>query len=59
MLSWIRKLEAMATAVAFAEQAEWRMASSILEESKRRTTQKRKERVTPPRSRARDQSYRV
>jgi hypothetical protein len=59
MFGWIRKLEAMAAAVAFAEQGEWRMAGSILEESKLRTTQKRKERITPPRSRVRDQSYRV
>jgi len=59
MLSWIRKLEAMAAAVAFAEQGEWLMASSILDESKQRTIHERKERVTPPRPRVRDQSYRV
>ncbi|MBI5248330.1 MAG: hypothetical protein HY912_02445 [Desulfomonile tiedjei] len=59
MRGWIRKLEAIAAAAAFAEQGEWQMARSILHESEKRTAQRQTDRVRQPRTRVRDRSYRV
>ncbi len=42
MRTWLLKLEAMAAAVAFAEQGEWQMAQGIMEESDRERAQRQK-----------------
>jgi hypothetical protein len=59
MRNWIRKLEAMAVAAAFAEEGERQTALSILNESEKRLTQKKSDRIRQPGSRVRDRSYRV
>jgi hypothetical protein len=59
MREWLRKLEAMAVATAFAEEGEWQMAGKILHESEERTEKRETERARQPRTRAREQSYRV
>lgn len=59
MRNWIRKLEAMAAAAAFAEEGERKTALSILNESEKRPTQKKTDRISQPGSRVRDRSYRV
>lgn len=58
MRQWLRKLEAMATATAFAQAGEWQMARSILNESEKRATDREVSRVRPPRTRVREQSHR-
>jgi hypothetical protein len=59
MREWLRKLEAMAVATAFAEEGEWQMAGKILQESEERPEKRETERVSRPRTRVREQSYRV
>lgn len=59
MRYWMQKLEAMAAAVAFAEEGEWQTARSILNECKKRTARQETDRVKQPRSRGREQSYRI
>jgi hypothetical protein len=59
MGEWLRKLEAMAAAAAFAEEGEWRMARTTLKESQERSSTREADRVKQPRTRAREQSYRV
>jgi hypothetical protein len=59
MKSWRQKLEAMAVAVAFAEAGEWQMARDLVEEGDRRLEKKEVERKKAPRTRVREQSYRL
>ena len=40
MRTWLAKLEAMAAAVAFAEQGEWQAAQGIMDEADRERAQK-------------------
>jgi hypothetical protein len=40
MRTWLLKLEAMAAAVAFAEQGEWKMAQGIMDEADREQAQR-------------------
>ncbi len=58
MFRLLRRMEAMAAAVAFAEQGEWRTAEEILNESRKRPKRREDERVRQPRQRARESSYR-
>lgn len=59
MRNWLRKLEAMAAAIAFAEEGEWRTARSILPVSDQRALRRESDRVKRPRPRVRQTSYRV
>lgn len=59
MRTWLRKLEALAVAAAFAEEGEWQAAGSILRESEKRETMRESLRVRQSRTRAREQSYRA
>lgn len=60
MRTWLSKLEAMAAAVAFAEQAEWRMAQGIMDEADRERVQKQNHLTRRQDQRARKQTnYRV
>ena len=59
MRNWLRKLEAMAAAVAFAEEGEWRMAESIIENAEPKREKKSAELSQRRDQRARKQSYRV
>jgi len=59
MRYWLQKLEAMAAAVAFAEEGEWRTARSILNEPKKRIVSEETDRVKQPRRRGREHPYRV
>jgi len=59
MLNWLRKLEAMAAAAAFAEEGEWQTARRILHESEKRQTNREARRAKQTRVRIREQSYRA
>lgn len=59
MREWLRKLESMAAAAAFGEEGEWQIARSILSGSEKRTGKRETDRVRQPRTRVREQSYRV
>ncbi|MCA1961218.1 MAG: hypothetical protein LDL33_10515 [Desulfomonile sp.] len=59
MFNWLRKLEVMAAAAAFAEEGEWRTARRILQESGKRQINRVARRVIHTRIRAREHPYRV
>ncbi|MBI5569596.1 MAG: hypothetical protein HY914_06580 [Desulfomonile tiedjei] len=59
MRNWLRKLEVMAAAVAFAEEGEWKMAESILEGAEPKRVQKGADLSKRHDQRARKQPYRV
>ena len=59
MRNWVRKLEAMAAAVAFAEEAEWKMAESILESAEPKRVKMAAALSKRHDQRARKQLYRV
>lgn len=59
MQNWLRKLERIATAAAFAEEGEWRMAGKILDENEKRPAKRRSETLRRPQARAADQPYRT
>jgi hypothetical protein len=59
MRNWLRKLEAMAAAVAFAEEGEWQMARSILPVSDQRAAKRETDHVKRPRPRMRETPYRA
>ncbi len=57
MRNWLKKLEAMAAAAAFAEEGEWKTASGIYTESSKKRPLQSERKTT--RTRVREQSYRV
>lgn len=59
MKSWRQRLEAMAVAVAFAEAGEWQTARDLVGEADRLPEKKEVERKKAPRTRVREQSYRL
>ncbi|MEW6352541.1 MAG: hypothetical protein AB1646_26135 [Thermodesulfobacteriota bacterium] len=59
MFRWLRRMEAMAAAAAFAEHGEWQTAREILNQSRKRSESRETDRMRKPRQRAREQSYRA
>jgi hypothetical protein len=59
MRNWLRKLEAMAVAAAFAEEGEWKMAESVMEDAEPKRAKNSAELSQRRDQRARKQSYRV
>jgi hypothetical protein len=59
MREWLRKLELVAVGVAFAEQGEWRMAQSVVNECNRRPAKRSSKVMRDHRIRQRGNSYRV
>jgi hypothetical protein len=59
MITWFQRLEKMAAAVAFAEEGEWQMASSLLQEPERRPVAREAQKRNQPKARIRERSYRA
>jgi hypothetical protein len=59
MRNWLLKLEAMAAAVAFAEQSEWDMARGVMQETERKRTVNESGVVKRSEQRTRRQTYRA
>ncbi len=59
MRSWIAKFEAMAMAIAFAEQGEWQMAKSLLRRAVGRPTQRATDNTKRPEYRTRKRAVRL
>ncbi len=57
MRTWFQKLEKMAAAVAFAEEGEWKMASSLLQEPERRPVARETQNKNQPKVRTTRRSY--
>jgi hypothetical protein len=59
MRNWVRKLEAMAAAVAFAEQGEWQAAQDIVQDGELKRASRVDELSKRPDRTARRPAYRV
>jgi hypothetical protein len=59
MRQWLRKLETIAAAAAFAEEGQWKMARDILNEPQKRREKREADRARQARTRVRAQSYRA
>ncbi|MGC8604312.1 MAG: hypothetical protein ACP5VS_11570 [Desulfomonilaceae bacterium] len=59
MRKWLQKIEKMAAAVAFAEEGEWRMATSILQESDDKRSAREIDKKSQRKTRLRGRSYRA
>ncbi|MCL5123812.1 MAG: hypothetical protein M1511_04795 [Deltaproteobacteria bacterium] len=59
MRTWLQKLERMAAATAFAEEGEWQMAQSVIEEPQKRPVTRDVEREDRRKARPRGRAYRA